>query len=100
MIQRIFFIFLSFFLFFFQKQEIISQYRDHFTEKRKANALHSHLVYTSFFGVTKKNAPLIQILPRKFFAAKNLFNNLINVIRSLLSHKHQDMIALLLQGLG
>jgi hypothetical protein len=35
MIRRIFFIFLSFFLFFFQKQDIVSQYRDPFTEKRK-----------------------------------------------------------------
>ena len=35
MIHRIFFIFLSFFLFFFQKQDIISQYRDPFSEKRK-----------------------------------------------------------------
>lgn len=37
MIRRVFFIFLSFFLFFFQKQDIISQYRDPFTEKRKGN---------------------------------------------------------------
>jgi hypothetical protein len=37
MIRRIFFIFLSFLLFFFQKQDIISQYRDPFTEKRRGN---------------------------------------------------------------
>ena len=37
MIRRVFFIFLSFSLFFFQKQNIISQYRDPFTEKRKGN---------------------------------------------------------------
>lgn len=35
MIRRIFFIFISFFLFFFQKQNLISQYRDPFSEKTK-----------------------------------------------------------------
>lgn len=56
MICRIFFIFVSFFLFFFQKQNLISQYRDPFTEKRK--------------GINIKKRNKIGLI----YAAKSLFS--------------------------
>lgn len=62
MIRRIFFIFLSFSLFFFQKQDIVSQYRDPFTEKRKGNNIKKRnkngLIYAtkSFFSKKQKNS--------------------------------------------
>ena len=58
MIRRIFFIFLSFSLFFFQKQDIISQYRDPFTEKRKGNNIKKRnkigLIYAAKSMFSKK----------------------------------------------
>ena len=58
MIRRVFFIFLSFFLFFFQKQDIISQYRDPFTEKRKGNNIKKRnkigLIYATKSMFSKK----------------------------------------------
>ena len=56
MIQRILFIFISFFLFFFQKQNLISQYRDPFNEKRK--------------GISIKKRNKIGLI----YAAKSLFS--------------------------
>ena len=58
MTRRLFFISLSLFLFFFQKQDIISQYRDHFTEKRKGNNIKKRnkigLIYATKSMFSKK----------------------------------------------
>ncbi len=58
MIRRVFFISLSFFLFFFQKHDIISQYRDPFTEKRIGNNIKKRnkigLIYATKSMFSKK----------------------------------------------
>lgn len=58
MIRRVFFISLSFFLFFFQKKDIISQYRDPFTEKRIGNNIKKRnkigLIYATKSMFSKK----------------------------------------------
>jgi hypothetical protein len=58
MIRRIFFICLSFCLFFFQKKDIISQYRDPFSEKRKGNNIKKRnkigLIYATKSLISKK----------------------------------------------
>lgn len=59
MIRRIFFIFISFSLFFSQKQNLISQYRDPFSEKTKG------------INIKKRN----KIISKK---TKNLFSSIKN----------------------
>ena len=58
MIRRVFFISLSFFLFFFQKHDIISQYRDPFTEKKIGNNIKKRnkigLIYATKSMFSKK----------------------------------------------
>jgi len=62
MIRRIFFITLSFFLLFLKKQNLISQYRDPFSEKTKVISIKKRnkngLIYAtkSFFSKKQKNS--------------------------------------------
>ena len=66
MIRRIFFIILSFFLLFLKKQNLISQYRDPFSEKTKVISIKKRnkngLIYAtkSFFSKKQKNSFLNQ----------------------------------------
>jgi len=66
MIRRIFFIILSFFLLFLKKQNLISQYRDPFSEKKKVISIKKRnkngLIYAtkSFFSKKQKNSFLNQ----------------------------------------
>tara|TARA_Y100000385_G_scaffold175807_1_gene181669 strand:+ start:139 stop:534 length:396 start_codon:yes stop_codon:yes gene_type:complete len=105
MIRRIFFIFLSSFLFFFQKQDIISQYRDPFSEKRKginikkrnkigliyaAKSLFSKKQKDSFANV-KKNNGIIGLDHDPFkFKGKKLYKNT-GIEEDSFTAKHRKM---------
>ena len=102
---RIFFIFLSSFLFFFQKQDIISQYRDPFSEKRKginikkrnkigliyaAKSLFSKKQKDSFVNV-KKNNGIIGLDHDPFkFKGKKLYKNT-GIEEDSFTTKHRKM---------
>ena len=105
MIQRILFIFISFFLFFFQKQNLISQYRDPFNEKRKgisikkrnkigliyaAKSLFSKKQKDSFINVKKNNGIIgLEHDPFKFNGKK--FYKPTGIDEDSITTKHRKM---------